>query len=599
MLRSQISRTILLATLTGLFGAVFSLSPQINLWMAKGGISDSVYASHDMDEACYAAYVQSLIDGKPRRNSPYTGTEDGPDTPLKESLFSIQFAAFYPTALVARAFGLSSSTAFILASGVFGFFTGIAVFWLFFILFENPFLSFAGGLVVLAAGALAAGQGSFVRSYFPDSIYYGIAFPFARRIVPLAGFPFLFLFFGGTWKILTTDESRKRVWYMVATSLVFGVLVYSYFYLWTTAFAWLAGVSILLLVLRPDQYRLLLKRLSLLAAAMLVLLIPYLLLLANRSETIDSVQLLEYTRRPDLTRIPELISFAVAAVFGLLAAMRKIDLRDVRMLFLFSFSLAAPIVFNQQIVTGRSLQPVHYQFFAANYTALFALLSLLFLLLTATGKEHFNKLVLVVALVGFYIGYIEVTRQASLDILRDDFVPIANYIKETSTTDDDLVMAFDLAGTGLPASDEMPSLASRPVLWALHQRVFADISTEDNLERFFYFLYLQKKDDVWLREELTKKNPLVMHGVFGWGRNENEVLTEKNPISLEEIEQSVDLYRQFILGFDPTKAAKYPITFVIAHEQAKESFGNFDKYYDREVAGKFRRYILYRTRLRH
>jgi hypothetical protein len=233
---------------------------------------------------------------------------------------------------------------------------------------------------------------------------------------------------------------------------------------------------------------------------------------------------LEYTRVPDLTRPPEVISILVAAAFVLLGVMGRIDLRDLRTLFLFSFALIAPIVFNQHVITGRSLQPVHYQFFAANYTALFALLAVTFLLLTSRAPRYLNKLLLLVAVIGFYVGYREITGQVSFDVLRDDIVPVANKIREVSSADTDMVLSFDVTGFGWPTSDEIPALASRPVLWAPHQRVFADISAEENLERFFYFLYLQNRNDVWLRERLLKKDQMVVQGVFGWGRNEKEVL---------------------------------------------------------------------------
>ncbi|MBO0206277.1 hypothetical protein, partial [Vibrio alginolyticus] len=41
----------------------------------------------------------------------------------------------------------------------------------------------------------------------------------------------------------------------------------------------------------------------------------------------------------------------------------------------FAFAVAAVpfIVFNQQIITGRSLQPIHYQVFIGNYVALVGL----------------------------------------------------------------------------------------------------------------------------------------------------------------------------------------------------------------------------------
>ena len=598
MLRSKTTQTILLAALAGVFAAVFSLSPQLNLWSSNGWQSNGIAASHDMDEACYAAYVQSLIDNKSRRNSPYTGVEDSTDTPLKESFFSIQVLASYPIAIAARVLGLSSPGALILAAGLYGFLTGLSVFLLFYILFRDPFLAFAGALVLLAAGALAAGQGNLIRHYAPSAIYYGISFPFARRVVPLAGFPALFLFFCGVWKILQTEEFRKRVFYIVGTLLAFVVLVFSYFYLWTAAFAWLAGLGLLLILLHPEKYREHLGSLSMLVAAMLVVLVPYFLLISNRSETTDSVQLLQYTRMPDLKRVPELISILVAAVFAALAVAGRINLRELRTLFLFSFALVAPIVFNQQVITGRSLQPVHYQFFVANYTALFALLSLVFLLLTNPRSKYLNKYLLLIAVVGFYVGYREITEQRSIDVLRDDIVPVASKIKSIANNDSELVMAFDLTRYGVPMSDEMPALSSQPVLWALHQRVFADLSADENLERFFYFLYFQNKDEVWLQQELLKNNSTVVHGVFGWSRSDNEILTKKDPVKAEEIEQYVDRYRSFIRGFDAVKAKKYPISFVVAHELVTESFGTFDRYYERDLIGKFENYLLFRTRPR-
>ena len=43
---------------------------------------------------------------------------------------------------------------------------------------------------------------------------------------------------------------------------------------------------------------------------------PYAYLLAKRSHSMDEVQMLVNTRAPDLTRMPELISFVVLAVIA-------------------------------------------------------------------------------------------------------------------------------------------------------------------------------------------------------------------------------------------------------------------------------------------
>ena len=79
----------------------------------------------------------------------------------------------------------------------------------------------------------------------------------------------------------------------------------------------------------------------------------------------DDVQMLVRTHAPDLTRPPELISFVVivSLVAGILLGLIK--LRDPVTLFAFSLALTPIIVFNQQVVTGQSLQPIHYQVLSA------------------------------------------------------------------------------------------------------------------------------------------------------------------------------------------------------------------------------------------
>src|SRR5215204_2573663 len=92
---------------------LLSLYPQFLMWSTRGPEWNGSFAQLHGDEWFYSAYIQALIDGRPRRNDPYTGRDDLPGHPQPESLFSIQFVPAYLIALPARLFGLSSSTAFI------------------------------------------------------------------------------------------------------------------------------------------------------------------------------------------------------------------------------------------------------------------------------------------------------------------------------------------------------------------------------------------------------------------------------------------------------------------------------------------------------
>src|SRR5438128_9922653 len=89
------------------------LYPQINLWLARGTQWQGSYVLTQGDESAYSAYIDALIDGRPRRNDPHTGRDDAPGAPQPESLFSIQFIPAYAIALPARWLHLSTSSAFI------------------------------------------------------------------------------------------------------------------------------------------------------------------------------------------------------------------------------------------------------------------------------------------------------------------------------------------------------------------------------------------------------------------------------------------------------------------------------------------------------
>ena len=94
--------------------AAISLVPQLEMWRERGDAWHGSDFSFFFDESAYAAYINALINGRPRLNDPYTGRDDETGAPQPESLFSIQFVPAYAVALPARLFGFSAATAFII-----------------------------------------------------------------------------------------------------------------------------------------------------------------------------------------------------------------------------------------------------------------------------------------------------------------------------------------------------------------------------------------------------------------------------------------------------------------------------------------------------
>ncbi|MBK9765780.1 MAG: hypothetical protein IPP63_01455 [Chloracidobacterium sp.] len=114
--------------IAGLFLAVFSLYPQMKMVYLRGQDWNGHYAYNDIDEVAYAAYLRALIDGRPRKNDPYTGRDDSAEHPQPESLFSIQFAGPYTIAIPARILGIGAPWAMTLAGAFAAFLTAFVIF---------------------------------------------------------------------------------------------------------------------------------------------------------------------------------------------------------------------------------------------------------------------------------------------------------------------------------------------------------------------------------------------------------------------------------------------------------------------------------------
>jgi hypothetical protein len=316
--------------------------PQVSLIVRRGDAWQGSYALTDFDELAYSAYVNALIDGRPRRNNPYL-PKDSDRQNIGESYFSIQFLPAFAIALPARALGISTSTAFILLTPLMAFAASLAVFWLFFQITRNEAISAVGVLIVLLCGRLAS------ESPFMAVQYYS-SFAFLRRYLPAVPFPLFFLFCGFVWRAFVQKSHR---WALAAGfSLV--LLIFSYFYLWTAAAAWLFCFTVLWLIARAEEWRAVTKSILIVAAVTVCALVPYLYLLSQRAETIDRDQALTFSRTPDVFRVAEIISFLIIVV--LIIYIRRIAWRSPEVLFVSACAITPFVVFNQQVVTRLTLQ---------------------------------------------------------------------------------------------------------------------------------------------------------------------------------------------------------------------------------------------------
>jgi hypothetical protein len=601
-----------LGVLAGVAMMILSLYPQINLWVMRGEGWNGAYAYNDIDEVAYAAYLQALIDGRPRRNDPFTGRDDAPDAPQPESLFSIQFIPPYAIALFARPLGLSAPWAMIITTAFAAFATALALFWLLGMVTGDDRIAATGALMVLCLGTLACLQGAIIQLLGRGYAYPYL--PFLRRYLPALPFPLFFVFCALVWRSMRNEsgnESRRAFYFSAAGAGVsFAVLVYSYFYLWTTAAAWLACFALLLLVAKPEGWNLDLKCVGVTGAIGTLALVPYALLLSNRATTMDSVQLLTYTRAPDLLRPPAIIGMLVLAILLYAVKRGRLEWRDRRTLFAAAFALTPLIVFNQQIITGRSLQPIHYEVFIVNYVAALAVVLTAAMILrvpanAATARRKLTgRVLLFAALLTFSWGVIEADLTTHVldeqNTIRDDAVLAGRRLKElareakaVSGEQPGIVFAPNLI-----QGDDLPTLAPQGVLWARHLHVFSGTTWEESKERFYQHVYYQGLNARWLESELNNGNYVVVIALFGWGRHHNRLTVNSTPLTPEEIASEVNAYAQYIASFDRERAATRLLSAVVTHTDGEPDLSNLDRWYERDAGELLGKYKLYRVKLR-
>jgi hypothetical protein len=589
--------------IAGIVLMVCGIYPQLKMWYLRGGEWQGAYAYNDIDEVAYAAYLGALIEGRPRRNDPFTGRDDTTDHKQEESLFSIQFAAPYVIAIPARVLGVSVNTAMWVSGGLAAFIAGLALFWLIGRMTDDSLYAMAGALIVVCGGALFAGEGAI------DEIFWeGVSYPYypgLRRYLPAMPFAVFFILCASLWQSLTAEEMRRRVIFTVLTALCFAFTVFSYFYIWTTAAAFLGVLGLLWLIVRPDGWQKDLRTLVGLGAACLLSLVPYAYLLSNRSHTMDDVQLLVLTREPDLWRMPEIVSYTVVIMLVLALLLKAVRLKERSSLFVLALALTVIVVFNQQIVTGRSLQPIHYQVFIGNYVAglsLVLMLGLLFktLLQNFYKQISFAVLALIAAVWGIVECHYTVRVLDEANVIRDEGMPVARRLTELSVNDTPSPQsqrAVTLAYSMIQA-DDLPTIAPQAVLWARHQHVFAGVTWQENKERYYQYLYYSDLDAEWLARSMKEGDFVSMIALFGWGRHTNRLSSQATPLTFGEIDEEADRYAQYRRNFSLKEASHPTLSYVVVPNDWNVGLKNLDRWYERDNGEVHGTYILYKVKLR-
>jgi len=595
--------------LASLVVLVLSLIPQIQLWLIRGRDWNGAYASLQGDEYLYSAYINALIDGRPRRNDPFAGRDSTSKSPLPESTFSIQFLPAYAISLFARAFGLSASAAFIVLAPMAGLLASLSIYALLISVTRDDKFAAVGVLLVLCCGALAGEQGligvilDHKRSFFV---------PFLRRYQPAAVFPLFFLFCTLVWRALTNKNMRRARFHSALAGLCFGMLVFSYLYLWTTAAAWLLCLALIWICFRPAAEKgRNLELFTITGSIAIITLLPYAYLVSHRATSLDYAQVLSLTHKPDLLRIPEIIGACILLALIIGRRRGRFEQGERRAIFAGSFALIPFAVFNQQVLTGRSMQPFHFEAFVANYAVLVGLAILGALL----WRPFSNRVLLRIAAFCLVWGLMEVSLPAyarsAVGIVEDQMVPVLLRLKELAWRDGSLagLRAEGKIG-GLVFSPHvqvmglLPTWAPQGTLLGAGALDFGSATQTDRKELLYLQLYYCEVDAARYREFLNERsddsymNFYAPSVIFGDQRILNILSSNSKSIKRDEIEEEVRAYQRYQNSFSRERVLQRPLLYLVTRMDRQSVLSHIDLWYERDDGERIGAYNLYRLKLR-
>jgi len=583
---------------------LLAIYPVVQLRMLRGHDWNGSFAYLQGDELIYAAYVNSLRTGRPRSNNPYTGEQDQPGAPLGESAYSIQFVPAYAIALPARALGLSTSAAFAVLLVIIALSSSLILFFLLSSLTGDRRLAAAGVLFVLCLGSVPTLWGllQILRGLPPDFSHLR----FLRRFAPGAAFPFFLAFCSLVWRMLKASSRTTAYGSALAAGLVFAVLVFSYFYYWTAALAWITCLGLLWIVVKPEGWLRGAKCLGLTAVVMSAALLPYAWLLSKRAPNQLEVTMLAHTHAPDLLRVPQLASMILLVLLLVLKRFGFFEFRRPASIFVTSFVLLPFPLFNQQIVTGLSLQPTHFEVFVANYGILLAAVLIAGMVWNAMprpGRRAFNFCLLLVTVLSIAWAMFEVGRSTAkfrpAFLTRDEATPAAKRLVElaTDSSQTDVVLVTDPV-----VADYLPTIAPQAVLWAPHMYGFADITTTEDKRRLRTLLYYTgvrlDGGSAEKFEELDAEKKYYFSSLLGRNRIDRSQSNTWKPVQAAEYENAQRSYLQFLSLFDREMASRPKLAFVLTASDRAVDLSNLDRWYERDNGERIGKYVLYRVKLR-
>ncbi len=327
-------------------------------------------------------------------------------------------------------FNLDINNTILLSRLVLPFLVFILIYGFVFLFSRDKLVALSSGTVLLLADSILSfsGLSAILHGASPDHFLR-----LARPVNPAMIYFFLFGFLASFWLFY-----REKKWvYGIISGIILGLNFYTYFYTWTYLYAF-GAILIIFLFVRKEWREMF--RIGVVYLISLVLAIPY-SLNVYRASLFSTFEELGQRNGVILTHQPLFVGLVIIAALAIfLLLFSKVD----RGKYIFGLAiLLTPLVtMNQQIITGKIVEPDHYHWFFHKPLAFIFVLITIFYLLGRYKFDYYKKALTVFILISSivtgtlvqtYAYYYDSNDGGRIAVERQKYGPVMNWLNKNAS----------------------------------------------------------------------------------------------------------------------------------------------------------------------
>jgi hypothetical protein len=252
-------------------------------------------------------------------------------------------------------------------------------------------------------------------------------------------------------------------------------------------------------------------------------------------------------------------------------------------------------------VTGRSLQPIHFEIFVANYMALIAVVILIGGVSrsekVSVASASVAKALVYLAVISAAWGIVEtvtaVNRSKFAAEVRDRAIPAISLAEKDSASRDNVMVLTPDMVTG----DFIQSVSHIRPLWSPHTSSGGGVSLAENKRQFYLYLYLNGITDKELADALRARVFEVTAAIFGSDQALPELSAEGQKTTDAAIQAEATKYRDFISSADKHGVNEPVLSYIVVPSEAEPDYSRLDRWYRRELIRESDGFKTYRLSL--